>query len=461
MNNTLTLGANMLVPFGAIFAMAANADERLQALTTELDELVEQRDGIVTAADEADIDLTDEQVGEIEGLQKKIAAKQKQVDLRAQIASDHQSAGRRATPELRTALQSSGSVQAVKPRLNVRGGFDSFGQFAAAAAKYNPGNPDQRMLAAATTYSNEGNGSDGGFAVPQEFRNTIWQKVMSVDSLLSRCDQLITGSNNYTVPKDETAPWDTTNGVQVYWQGEGAAGTPSKVQLQSSTARLNKLFALVPVTEELLSDAPGLDSYLRAMAPRKMDAKINTALIRGNGVGQPLGILNAGSRIDVAIESGPQTTDTVIFPNIVKMWSRMYAPCRRNAVWIINQDVEPQLNSLAFLSTAASPVPAYMPANGLSASPYATLMGRPVVPVAAASTLGDLGDIMLVDFTQYMAVTKGTDIRTDVSIHLYFDQDVSTYRFVFRIAGQPWWGSTITPENGTNTLSWAVALAAR
>ncbi len=103
-----------------------------------------------------------------------------------------------------------------------------------------------------------------------------------------------------------------------------------------------------------------------------------------------------------------------------------------------------------------------MPAGGLSGSPYSTLFGRPVIPTMASSTLGDLGDIILVDLTQYMTLTKGTEIKTDVSMHLYFDQDLTAYRFVFRVAGQPWWNSSIVPENGAaNTLSWAVTLEAR
>lgn len=462
MMNTQIAGANMLVRFGAIIAMAADSDDRLQALRSEVTDLTEQRDGIIAAADEAEIDLTDEQVEEVEDLTKKIAAKQKQVDIRAAAATSRQSAGRRAAPEP-TTPQPSVSVQAVQPRLNARGGFKSFGEFAQQVrVGSRPGAQiDQRLLAAATTYGNEGVGVEGGFTVPPEFRTAIWNKVMGEDSLISRCDQIVTSGNSFTAPADETTPWDTTNGVQAYWEGEAQAVSASKPMFEQKSVRLNKLMALVPVTEELLEDSPGLDSYLRAKAPQKMVSKLNLAIVRGTGVGQPLGIMNAGSLVTVSKESGPQTADTIVFPNIVKMWSRLYGPCRRNAVWIINQDCEPQLNAMAFLASAASPVPAYMPANGLSASPYATLMGRPVVPVEACSTLGDVGDIMLIDFSQYMAVTKGSDIRTDISMHLYFDQGVSAYRFTFRVTGQPWWGSTITPQYGTSTRSWAVALETR
>lgn len=452
------LGSTMLaLPSFAVIAMASDVDERLKALRAEVTTLNEQVDAIVAEADEADVDLSDEQLEQIEGLKGKIEAKQKQIAAREAVAVTRVSAGRRSAPE------PTPGVQAVTPRINgAKGGYKSFGEFARAVrAGSVPGaSLDQRLQAAATTFGNEGTGADGGFLVPSEFRREIWQKVLAEDSLAARCDQLVTSSNNLTVPADETTPWDTTNGIQVYWDSEAATITASKAAFENKSIRLNKLTALVPVTEELLEDAPGLDSYLRARAPIKMQSKLNTAILRGTGAGQPLGVLNSGSLITAAAEGG-QTADTIVYNNILKMWSRMYAPCRGRAVWLINQDCEQQLNALAFDASASPKIPVYLPANGLAGSPYATLMGRPVVPVEACSTIGDVGDIMLVDFSQYAIMTKGQDIRTDVSMHLYFDQAVAAYRFIFRVTGMPWWGSTISPQFGSATRSWAIALAAR
>ncbi|MFN4017614.1 MAG: phage major capsid protein [Reyranella sp.] len=459
MRKTL-LGSTMLaLPF-AIIAMAGETDERINALRAEVQELEEQRDAIVTAADEAGVDLTDEQLEEIEGLQKQITAKAKQLTVRENLVASRAGAGRKTAPE--PALDGNGNrlVTAATPRsTGAKGGFKSLGDFAMTVRK--AGITDSRLQAAATTYGNEGTGADGGFAVPPEFRREIWMKVMGEENLLTRTDQLVTGGNSITIPKDETTPWQSSGGVLAYWESEAGQVTQSKPALQDMTIRLNKLMALVPMSEELMEDAPALDSYLRAKAPQKMVSKLNTAIVRGTGVGQPLGILNAGSTITVAKESGPQTADTVIYKNIVNMWSRLYAPCRRNAVWLINQDIEPQLLRMAFDEGATDKYPVYLPANGAAGSPYATLMGRPVVPVEACSTLGDLGDINLVDLSQYMTLTKGGDIKTDVSIHLFFDQALTAYRFMFRVAGQPWWGSSVTPQFGTATRSWAVTLEAR
>jgi hypothetical protein len=42
-------------------------------------------------------------------------------------------------------------------------------------------------------------------------------------NLLNRCTPLVTDGNSMMIPKDETTPWQTTGGVQVYWEGEAQA----------------------------------------------------------------------------------------------------------------------------------------------------------------------------------------------------------------------------------------------
>lgn len=360
-------------------------------------------------------------------------------------------AGRRAT------------VRVDMPTDKGKHGFKSFGDFAHAVrnAATHGGTLDNRLhiFNAATTYGQEAVGADGGFAVPPDFRQAIMQKVMGEDALISRTDQLVTSSNSITMPTDETTPWQTSGGLQVYWEGEAAQATQSKPALQSVTTRLNKLMALVPVTEELLDDAPSLDSYLRSKTPEKINFSVNYAILQGTGVGQPLGVINAPCTVSVA-EEGSQTADTLVFSNIENMWNRLYAPCRPNAVWIMHQDAEAQLATMEFPGSVTTH-PVYLPPGGMSASPFAMLKGRPVLTSEACNTLGDKGDIFLVDLTKYMTALKGGGIRTDVSMHLWFDQDITAYKFVLRVGGQPWWSSAISPRSGSNTRSCFVTLDER
>ncbi len=57
-----------------------------------------------------------------------------------------------------------------------------------------------------------------------------------------------------TFPKDESTPWGQS-GIKAYWQSEAGKDRDSKPVLDLATLRLNKLTALVPVTEELLEDS--------------------------------------------------------------------------------------------------------------------------------------------------------------------------------------------------------------
>lgn len=450
---------------------AAELEAEILDLNDELKELV--------AIAEDDLEDTDvDRMAEIEAL-----VKRKSTRLSAVKATEEagKSRGRRTTPETRPAPTNNGGrtrrgetvpAQPKNTEEDKKHGFKFFGEFAHTVlhAHKSGGAALERMENVATTYGSEAVGADGGYLVPPEFRQEIWKKVQGEDSLLSRCAPFTTGRNSLTFPKDETTPWDNSAGIRVFWEGEGDQGTESKPKFETATARLNKLMALVKVTEELYEDAPGLDSYLRFWTPVKMVARCNTAIVRGIGVGQPLGILNSGSLITISKETS-QNAASIIMPNINKMWNRLYAPLRQNSVWLINQEIEPMLEGMAFIPADNGPggsnsnqtlhVPVYMPSGGLADTPYARLKGRPVIPMQPCSQLGTLGDIILTDLTQYMALTKGTGIQEDVSIHLHFDQAIDTFRFIFRVTGQPLWNAVITPENGTNTYSWAVALETR
>lgn len=345
-----------------------------------------------------------------------------------------------------------------------RHGFSNMGEFSRAvvgACRPGGGIDPRLVIDAPTTFGSEGVGADGGFAVPPEFRTAIMEKVTGEDSLLARCDLMETTGNTLVIPTDETTPWQTTGGIQAYWEGEGQQLSQTKPQLQDTTLRLNKLTALVPVTSELLEDAAALASYINRKAPDKIDMKVNVAILNGTGTGQPLGILQSPALVTVNKETS-QAAATVSHANVVKMWGRLYAGARPNAIWLINQDVEQSLNQMGFPSAGTTlQFPMYTPPGGVSGAPYATLMGRPVVPSQACSTLGTAGDIILTDMKAYLAAQKVGGVRAETSIHLWFDYDVMAFRFILRLAGQPWWMQQINPLNGSNTLSHYVTLATR
>ena len=104
-----------------------------------------------------------------------------------------------------------------------------------------------------------------------------------------------------------------------------------------------------------------------------------------------------------------------------------------------------------------------MPAGGLSALPYGTLFGRPVLPIEQAATLGTQGDILLCDLASgYILAEKG-GIKSDMSIHVQFIYDEQTFRYILRVAGQPVRSTALTPYKGGSgsTQSHFIALDTR
>jgi HK97 family phage major capsid protein len=353
-----------------------------------------------------------------------------------------------------------------------KGGYNHAGEFFADVTRNRTGSTPNKLdswqKATLSTYGSEGVGVDGGFAVPPEFRAQIMQHVDGESSLMSMCDQYPLSGNGITFPTDESTPWESSGSVRGYWDGEATAPTQSKPKLRQTDLKLRKITALVPLTDELLEDAPAMNAFVTRKAGEVLDFKVGEAIIRGNGVSQPLGILtHTASLVSVAKETS-QANDTVLAMNIFKMWSRMYGPWRTNdAAWLVNQDVEPQLFSMtvpvknvAGTENVGGSV-VYVPSGTISGQPYSTLMGHRVIPTQHCNTVGDQGDILFVNLKKYALALKSSGLQAATSMHVFFDQGVTALRFQLRVDGKPWLGSTIAARSGSNTMSAFVTLDAR
>ncbi len=335
-------------------------------------------------------------------------------------------------------------------------GYRSYGQFCADVVRaVTKGDESDLLKRAASTFANEGNGADGGYAVPPEFAREISSIAYGEGSLLSLTDSMPVSGNSMSFPKDETTPWGST-GITAAWEGEGNQSTPKKPVLGESTLRLRKLKVLVAASEELLADAPAMSAYITRKCGEAVDWKVNDAIINGTGAGMPLGILAGGSTVSQAKESG-QAADTVVALNVAKMYGRVIMGAGANVVWLINPDVYQQIITLTLNNN-----PIWVPNNqGFQGAPNGLLLGRPIIMTDACDTVGDVGDIILANMAGYRAITKAGGAEFATSMHLWFDQDLMAFRLVFRMDGQPALQSAVTPPNSSVTRSHFVTLAAR
>lgn len=349
-----------------------------------------------------------------------------------------------------------------------KGPFATFGeQMLAIVRSSKQGAPvDARLLEVQNASgANEGVPSEGGFLVQQDFASELIRNIFETGRLAALCRRIpISGNANSIrfngVDESSRADGSRWGGVQAYWADEAATVTASKPKFRRMELTLNKLMALYYATDELLQDASAMGNVLTQAFADELRFKLDDAIFRGDGAGKPLGIIKSGALVSQAAEGG-QTADTVVFDNVIKMWSRLLASSRANAVWLINQELEPQLYSM-YLAIGTGGVPVYMPASGVSGSQYATLFGRPVIPIEHASAPGDVGDIVLADLSKYLLIDKG-GMNFASSMHVKFEYDEMAFRVTYRVDGQPLFDKAITPYKGTagTARSPFVALAAR
>jgi HK97 family phage major capsid protein len=382
---------------------------------------------------------------EFESISGQIEAKKKVAELIAKSGAST----RQTTP-----VAVSPRIEVAASRTEKMGGFKSGGEFFAAVKNASRGNVDKRFQN--TMF--ERTGEEGGYLVPEEIMSDIQKKVMiSDESLFAKVTKFNVSGNSLSYPVDEKNPWN--NGVTAYWVAEGAPITQSRPILNGRVShKLEKLGAIVPVSDELLEDAIALESYINNAAPSAIMHKLNDAILRGNGVGKPLGILNSGFKYKVAKEGG-QAADTIVARNVIKMYSRLIPSSLGRAAWYVNAGVVEQLRLMKddndnFIYLAAG--------SQLNNGPYATLMGLPVIPmIGGLRELGTESDILLADFSYFHAIVKTQGIKQDISTHLYFDQALVAYRFIMRVDGRCPFSSPVTTEFGDYQMSGFVTLEDR
>lgn len=307
-------------------------------------------------------------------------------------------------------------------------------------------------------------GGDGGFMVGADNESWLMNSVNAESQIYSRIEKMPIGAerNSISLPalaETSRATGSRFGGVVGYWSAEAATATKSKPVIRNVDIKLEKLLAFCYMTEELMQDARSLEAFVNKAFGAEFSFLLDDAIINADGNGKPLGILNSPALVSVAKEVG-QAADTIVAENIVKMHSRLGARNRKNAVWLINQEIEPELHTMT-IAVGTGGVPLYMPANGLSGLPYSTLMGKPVLPVEQCSKLGDKGDIILCDLKDYIGIDKG-GLEGDSSIHVQFLYDETAFRFRYRFNGTPYTVSPLASKaNSSFTTSPYVTLAAR
>jgi HK97 family phage major capsid protein len=303
----------------------------------------------------------------------------------------------------------------------------------------------------------EASGQAGGYIVPPDFYQQLLAVVAERTFIRPRAWVQPMASATLQFPYLDVTTVQSAGvspffgGVQMYWTEEAQTRTETEPQFKMMELKAHELSGYSVSSNVLLADAAfGLEKFLFVLFGQAIAWYEEYAFLQGNGVGKPVGLLNAGATIAI----NRQGANLIQFQDIAKMWGSLLPASWQNVIWVFSPTCVQQLLQL---KDGASRAIFISIDQGITKTPNWSLMGRPAIPTEKLPAMGTKGDLMLVDPSLYV-IGDRMQIEVAASEHVNFLKNQMTWRVVERVDGQPWLEKAITLQDGTSTVSPFVAL---
>jgi HK97 family phage major capsid protein len=284
-------------------------------------------------------------------------------------------------------------------------------------------------------------GATGGYILPVDYSTELQQLAATNNVVLNRVQNIPVGVDSGRWPALDQYITPTPGAGQVA-ESAGVTATPvlpgqtltkTEPGFEMLEWRLHKVGGYTEVDNELIDDSPtSIEALLKGLFAVAIGAKNERNILRGSGVGEPLGILNSSALIQVT----PATNDVFGWADVGSMWSR-YRGAGGSPVWLIHPSIWPDIMGLT------TPAGASAWSMNLSGSQGSNLNGFPILTSEHLPQANNSGCVLLVDLKGYITWTRSA-ISIDFSEHAAFRDDQGTWRFTQRIDGKPWLKQPIT-----------------
>lgn len=300
-------------------------------------------------------------------------------------------------------------------------------------------------------------GVSGAYLIAEQFIPTLMQVAQQRDALYGRAMVIPADGGEIVIPAlDHSGAYTEGQsqyygGVSITWGDDDAAPALTEPRTRQLRLKTNALKARVRVKNSLLQrSAITIDSVVTALLGGAIGWARDYAMIRGTGLGQPQGALNAAACID----SGGTTID---YATLVSMESRTIPERDDNYIWLIHTL---RRGDVMALQQTNNTLVTFLP--DLRGKPGTILMGREVVYTdklpytSGASNAAD--SVLLVDPTMIVcAEYQGMAIA--VSDQVRFEDDETVFRVILSMDSQPWLTSAIPIASGaSDTISGYIKL---
>lgn len=218
-------------------------------------------------------------------------------------------------------------------QLSSKGGFDSFDAFLEAVQAKQK---DDRLQKVESLAQREGVSSDGGFLVPEEFSSELLDASLENEIVRPRADVRPMRSQIKKVAgftHSDSSGGSLFGGFTTRWIEEGGSGTVETAKTRQIQFTAQKLFIYAQTSNELLADGEDFEAQLTGAMILATGWHQDDAYLNGTGGNQPLGVLKDPALVVVAKEVG-QAANTIVYTNVVRMFSRMHPASAMNSVLV-------------------------------------------------------------------------------------------------------------------------------
>jgi len=301
-------------------------------------------------------------------------------------------------------------------------------------------------------------GASGGFLVPTVQGTSLLSYEGTQNVVRQRATVIPMTSRSIQFPVlDQTGSTAGTpnwfGGMCATWTEEAHSKAESQPSFRQKLLVAYKLACYTEASDELLSDsAISLEALLSSLFQQTIDWYEEEAFINGTGAGQPLGVVNVAALNAPTIVIAPVAANAIAVADFTNM---LQAFMGMSPVWMMSRQWFSRLMQLngpvgnpsyVFIPNAREGLPAY-------------LFGYPVFFSEHMPLPGTIGSILLADWSKYLVGDRQAT-TIDASKHFRFQYDITAWRAVHRVGGNPWLSAPLTYSDGTTTVSPFVVLGA-
>lgn len=320
-------------------------------------------------------------------------------------------------------------------------GLKNFGE---AVCALHEGNEEKlRELRTMNTFAGEA----GGFSIPEVTWSSIYDSGIEASACLDKVTTFPMTSDTLHIPAWDSA--DKSQGaigaVAGAWIGETDTATRVSPRLRVVTYTPKKLAMYIACSSEVLQDGEALSQSLGPLMRNSLAFSLDSAILTGTGIAQPLGVINSPAAITV----DRATAGTIAFADITGMMGRLYPSSLNNAVWICSPSTFGLLVGMVTAAGSGELIMSFQP----GASDFTMqILGRPVRCSEKLPAMAQKGSLMLLDLTYYGLAMRETG-RMERTNSAQWTSDCVDFRLIVRADGKPLIDKPFTPAGGGSTLS--------